>query len=157
MREAMQGAVGAIAHAVGVGVVDEGALEQRGNNGAEGVVNHAIGVGRGRDDARLGFKYLEGAVGSGLVTLGLELSLQGQQVGFQAIVKRQDVIPKALAPLGFAGREQQVFKARDLRPQVAVTFHWEITLVVKFFVGFCCLIQPPKSMPIWLKRWLTYS
>ncbi|MFM2431012.1 MAG: hypothetical protein RLZZ511_2225 [Cyanobacteriota bacterium] len=47
MGEMFECAVGAVAFAVGVGVMDEGALEDGGDDVAEGVVNDSVAVGCG--------------------------------------------------------------------------------------------------------------
>ena len=47
-------AVRAFAFAVGKGIVDETALENRHHHGAQGIMHHAITKGRDRNDAAFG-------------------------------------------------------------------------------------------------------
>lgn len=101
--ELAEGAVGAIADAVGVGVMNEDALEDGGDDGADGVMNYAVSVGCGGDHARFGGLDLEGGVGTGAVGLGVELVLELDEVGFEAVVEAEDVGAEAFAALGFVG------------------------------------------------------
>ncbi len=82
MRQKAEGAVRAITLAIGVRIVNEGTIEDRGNNGTKSMMNHPISVGCRRDDAWFGFKDLEDAIGSGLIGMVTKLGLKLQEVGF---------------------------------------------------------------------------
>ena len=56
---AVQGAVGALAHPVGIAVVDEAALEDRLDDVAQGMVHHPVAKGRGADQPPLGLVDVE--------------------------------------------------------------------------------------------------
>jgi hypothetical protein len=85
--EALEGAVGAVACAVGVGVFDEGALYGWHDDLANGVVNYSIAVGCSGDEARFGFVDLKVTVGTGLIGLGFEFVLEFEEFRFQIVMK----------------------------------------------------------------------
>jgi hypothetical protein len=85
--EALEGAMGAVAHSVCIRVADEAALEDRHDYLAEGVVNYSIEVWCSGNNAGLRFKYFKGAVFAGLVAAGSELGLEGYEVAFEVVVK----------------------------------------------------------------------
>jgi hypothetical protein len=93
--EALEGAMGTVAHSVCVGVADEASLEDGHNYLAKGVVNYpitfgasgAIEVWGGGNNAGFGFKYFKGAIFAGLVAAGSELGLEGDEVAFEVVVE----------------------------------------------------------------------
>ena len=64
---AIQRAVSTLAQAIGIAVVDEAALEERPNDAHQRMVDHPVTEGSGGDEARLGLRDAETAVGSGTV------------------------------------------------------------------------------------------
>ena len=121
--EAAEGTMGAIANAVGVGVVDEDTLEDGGDDGAEGVVDDSIAVGCGGNHAGFGGLDLEGGVGTGAVGLGVELVLEFDELGFEVVVEGEDVGAKAFAALGFVGGVEEIGEINYAGPEVAGSFH----------------------------------
>lgn len=100
--EVPQGAVGAKADAVGVGMVNQGFFQDGGDDGAEGVVDDPVGVGGGGDQATFGLEDFEGVVGAGAIGLGGEFGLQLDQLCIKVVVEFENVIPKSFTFLGFA-------------------------------------------------------
>ncbi len=123
LDEALEGAVGAVAGAVGVAIGDEAALDGGHDDVAEGMVDNAVPVGGSGDEARLGVEDAEGAVATRSVGVGLELLLEAEEVAFEVVVKVEDVAAKAFAALGLVGGFKEVFKAEDGGPEVAEAFH----------------------------------
>ncbi len=85
--EAFQGAVGAVADAVGVGVGDEAALEDGLNNIAKGVMNHSVAVGCGGDPAWFWVVDFKVEIVAGLVGLSLEFGLELEDFCFKIEIK----------------------------------------------------------------------
>ena len=119
---AVQRPMGAFAHAVGVGVVDEAALEERLHNIAERMVHHPITKGRGRNQPPLGFVDGEAGIGAGAIgffgQFGLDLQQILRRIHLEACRRRA----AALALAGLAPGPQQVFPIVDLRVEMAVDF-----------------------------------
>ena len=80
--EALEGAVGAVACAVGVGVFDEGMFYGWHYDLADGAMNHSVAIRCGGNEAGFGFVDLEVAVGTGLIGLGFEFVLEFEEFGF---------------------------------------------------------------------------
>jgi hypothetical protein len=73
---AVHGRVGVFALATGVGVGQEGALEERLQHLSQGVVDDAVAVRGGADLPRLGLADDEGAIRPGLIALRRQLGGQ---------------------------------------------------------------------------------
>lgn len=68
-RETLYGGMRAFPLPTGIGVVDEGALEERLDDAAQGMVHDAVAIRRGTDEACLGLANGERSVGSRTVAL----------------------------------------------------------------------------------------
>lgn len=123
LGETMEGAVGAKAPAIGIGIENEGAFKNGPDDVAEGVVNYAVTVGCSGNGAGFGVADAKGTIGSGLIGFGLEQMLDVAEFLFEVVVEGEDVGTIALAFLGFPGGEEEVVKAGNLGPEVAVTLH----------------------------------
>jgi len=64
------------------------------------------------------------------------------------MVESQNIVAKPFPTLGFAGGKQQVLKGCNGWPEIAIAFHSGL---------FCCLTQPPNSVPMSLNPRLTNS
>lgn len=82
VSEALECPVGAVADAVGVGVLNEGPFDRRHDDLANGMMHHSIAIGCSGDEARFGFVDLKGAIGTGLIGLGFEFVLEFEEFGF---------------------------------------------------------------------------
>ena len=80
---ARDSAVGALALPVGVGVVDEAALEDGLRDRAEGVVDHPVAEQRGRDHAVVGVEDLDHRVTPRPVAARPEFPLQAEDLLLQ--------------------------------------------------------------------------
>lgn len=105
---AVQGAMCALADAIGITIEDETALEDGLDQIAQGVMHDAVAKGRGRDQAALRFMDMETVIGSGTIRMRLQFALQLQEIIFQAVVKRGDVGVSALAFACFLIGEKQI-------------------------------------------------
>ena len=74
--------MGAVAETIGVGVVDEGALEDVLDFVAKGVMDDTVSVGGGRNHPTFGIVDFEGGIVTGFVGFGDEGLLKGEQLGF---------------------------------------------------------------------------
>jgi hypothetical protein len=135
---AVHGRVAAFALAAGVGVGQEGALEERLQHLPQGVVDDAVAVRGGAVLAQLGLADEEDAVRPGPIALGRQLGVQPPQLSLQPEVKAGDVGAEALALVGGLGGAEQVLETDQTVPEVADPFHrlWPL------------LSQPPTRRPI---------
>jgi hypothetical protein len=120
LGKATQGTMGTETHAVSIGIVNEGGLEDRADDGAEGVMDDTIAVRGGGDHPGLGGFNLKGGVATGNVGLGLEFSLKTQQLGFEVVVEAEDVLTEAFTALGFTGGLEEIGKIDQLGPKIAI-------------------------------------
>ncbi len=77
---AVQGPMGALAHPVGVGIVDETAFKDGLDDLAESVVDDPVTEGRGGDEAALGLVDVEAMVRARAIGLGEQFILELNQV-----------------------------------------------------------------------------
>ena len=127
-RAAVEGAVRALADAVGVAVGDEAALEDRLDEVAQRVVDDAVAERRGGNQAALGFVDVERDVRAGAVSVREQLFLKLEEVVFQAVLEGRHVRVAALAFGGAAIGEQQVVPGTECR---------------------CTEVFPPLNPPRW--------
>ena len=90
VSKALECSVGAVADAVGVGVLNEGPFDRGHDDLANGMMHDSIAVGCGGDEARLRFVDLEGAIGTGLIGLGFEFVLEFEEFGFEVVVELEN-------------------------------------------------------------------
>ena len=79
--------MGAVADSVGVGVMDEAALEDGLDNIAEGMMNNPVAVGCGGNPARLWIVDFKVKVVAGLIGSGLEFGLELEDFCFKILVE----------------------------------------------------------------------
>ena len=116
----LQGAVRALAEASGVGVSDEGTLEDRLDEVAQGMVHHAVAERCGGDEAALGFVDEEVRVGAWTIRVGAQGVLERQQVFFQTVFKGGHACLVALAAAGALVGEEEVVPGGQLGVSVQV-------------------------------------
>ena len=79
--------MGTVADAVGVGVMDESALEDGLDDVAEGVMNNPIAVRCGGNPAGLGVIDFKVEIVAGLIGSGLKFGLELEDFCFKVLVK----------------------------------------------------------------------
>jgi hypothetical protein len=110
----VQGAVGALANPVGIGVWDEQPLEDRLDQIAQSMVHHPIAEGGGRDQAPLGLVNVEAGILPRLVGKRAQLLLQLDELIFQAIFESRHVGVAALAFTGAPVGQQEIVPGTQL-------------------------------------------
>ena len=95
----------------------------------DGVVNDAITEGRDVNQALFWFVEGERPVWSWLVGPSDQVFLDGDQVFFQIIAERQDLVGIATAQGRLAISLANILERDDLVIEVSVSFHWLSTLM----------------------------
>jgi len=111
---AIQRAVRAFAHAIGVGIKDKTAFKQRFDEIAQAMVNDAVTKGRGGNEAAFRFVNIETVIDSGLICLRFEFMLQLQQIFFEPIFKSSGWWFPAFTLCGAPKRKQQIVPSINL-------------------------------------------
>ena len=143
---AIQRPVGALAHATGVGIVDEAGLEDRLDDAHQSVVDDAVTEGGGGDDARLGIADGEMGVWARPIGLGQQRLLQTEQVGLQLALKGGHLRLAALAPGSTVEGDAQIPEAANLGIQVLVGLHCITNLRNRRqYLGGCAPQTPPSK------------
>src|SRR5688572_18821516 len=101
------GAMGALAEAIGVGIKNKTALKQRADDIDERVMHDAIPKRRGADHARLRLVNLKSGILAGLIDFACQLFLQTPKIFFETIEEMQHVGLLALAGRRLLRREQK--------------------------------------------------
>ena len=122
----VQRRMGAFAHPVGVGILNERLLKDRLNNAHQCVMDHPVAEGSGRDQAMLGVADMEGIVRTMVVALGLQFLLQAEEIFLQIELESGHVWLPPLAPGCLLERLVQVFEGRDFWIQALVPLHSNI-------------------------------
>ncbi len=120
---AVQGGVGALAGAAGVGVVNETRLPEGHDDPAEGVVHHPVPEGRRADETQLAFLNVEVAVRSRLVGLSRELVLQLEEIRLQVVLEGGHFPPVALPFPSQSESSVEVGKSDDISVEMAEGAH----------------------------------
>ena len=106
---AIQGAMCALADAVGIRIGDKCAFEDGFDKVTERVMDHPVAEGCSRDQPTLGLMNVKAVIQPRLVGIGAQLRLQVEQVIFQAMLEGRDI---RLPPLALAsaveGQEEVV-------------------------------------------------
>jgi hypothetical protein len=108
--KAAQGAVGAVALAVGIAGGAEAPLQGQSDHGDQGVVHHPIAEGCRTHQAGLGLTDGELAIGARGIGEALQLVLQPEQLGFKVGREGQHLRPVALALGSLAKAARRVEK-----------------------------------------------
>lgn len=105
---AIQRLMSALAHPVGVTVVDELAFVDGHDHVAQSMVHHPIPEGRGADFASFGFMHRKMPIATGLVTLGFQFMTKGCHFFIQVALKIRCCLFVALSLPRLAPRLQQI-------------------------------------------------
>ena len=99
---AVQGAMGTLAEAIGIGVGDKTAFKDRLDEVAERMVHDTVTKGRGGDEASFGFVDVKVGIRARTISAVAQARLQGEQMVFETVLKGRHRWPIALAFAGTA-------------------------------------------------------
>src|SRR5271156_1234088 len=117
---ALQGAMRALAHSVGVAVEDEATLEQGLDDGAQRVVHDPVAERCGRDHPRLGILDAHCDIAAGLPTATQQFAFEPQALGFEASHKAGSTQLAPLAAHSAPRRRHQGGKRSDLGKEIVM-------------------------------------
>jgi len=128
MLVAADSAVRAFVDAIGVGIKNEAALEERTDDVDERVVHDAVAKGGGADHARFRLVNFKRRIVAGLISLRLQFFLQAPKIFFETVKEIHDIKLLALAGRRLLRRQQEVFKREDLGEEFFVGLHNQFNL-----------------------------
>lgn len=120
---AIQGGMSTFAGAAGVGIMDEAGFPDGFNDMAQGMMHHPIPEGGGADAAGFAIVEVKMAVAAGLILLGAQLFLQGEQFPIQVGFKGGHIGFTPFASPRFAKGGFQGGKVVYLRIEFFECFH----------------------------------